>query len=232
MECSFGISGKDFVLLASDMSAGRSILQFKSDENKLKTLGPHLAMAYGGEPGDTNNFADFVERNVRLYHIRHNSALLPHAASAWIRRSLADAIRSRRPYAVSLLLGGYDTTTDLPHLYWIDYLGTKAVVPYAAHGFGQLVALSTMDKWWTEGCDRRQGLEVLKKCINEVAIRLTVKFNFNCIIIDKNGVHQLDLSSDDPFAKIEAEEAAEAAKIAAEQPSASPTPAPAVAAAA
>lgn len=153
------------------MTAGRSILQFKSDENKLKVLGPHLAMAYGGEPGDTNNFADFIERNVRLYHIRHNSALLPHAASAWIRRSLADAIRSRRPYAVNLLLGGYDTTSDEPHLYWLDYLGTKAVVPYAAHGFGQLVALSTMDKWWTEGCDRRQALEVLKKCIDEVAIR-------------------------------------------------------------
>ena len=43
----------------------------KSDENKLKALGPHLAMAYGGEPGDTNNFADYVERNLRLYHIRY-----------------------------------------------------------------------------------------------------------------------------------------------------------------
>jgi 20S proteasome subunit beta 4 len=212
------------------MTAGRSILQFKSDENKLKVLGPHLAMAYGGEPGDTNNFADFIERNVRLYHIRHNSALLPHAASAWIRRSLADAIRSRRPYAVNLLLGGYDTTSDEPHLYWIDYLGTKAVVPYAAHGFGQLVALSTMDKWWTEGCDRRQALDVLKKCINEVAIRLTVKFDFNCIIIDKTGVHNLDLSSEDPFAKIEAEEAEKAA--AEEQQSTSQTQTPAVAAAA
>ncbi|RSH80140.1 Proteasome subunit beta type-4 [Saitozyma podzolica] len=70
MECSFGLTGTDFVLLASDMSAGRSIIQMKSDENKIKALGPHLAMAYGGEPGDTNNFADYVERNMRLYHIR------------------------------------------------------------------------------------------------------------------------------------------------------------------
>jgi hypothetical protein len=93
MECSFGLTGEfhpctsaeashtlssleadrpgsDFVLLASDTSAGRSIIQMKSDENKIKALGPHLAMAYGGEPGDTNNFADYVERNMRLYHIR------------------------------------------------------------------------------------------------------------------------------------------------------------------
>lgn len=46
----------------------------KSDENKIKALGPHLAMAYGGEPGDTNNFADFVERNLRLFHIRYVTA--------------------------------------------------------------------------------------------------------------------------------------------------------------
>lgn len=52
------------------MSAGRGIIKMKSDENKLKTLGPHLAMAFSGEPGDTNNFADYVDRNLRLYQIR------------------------------------------------------------------------------------------------------------------------------------------------------------------
>jgi 20S proteasome subunit beta 4 len=46
----------------------------KSDENKIKALGPHLAMAFGGEPGDTNKFADWVERNLRLFHIRSVSS--------------------------------------------------------------------------------------------------------------------------------------------------------------
>jgi hypothetical protein len=81
------LTGKDFVLLASDQSAGRSIIKMKSDENKIRTLGPSLAMAFGGEPGewydawrrrgadcfagDTNNFVDYVERNLRLYQIRY-----------------------------------------------------------------------------------------------------------------------------------------------------------------
>lgn len=98
---------------------------------------------------------------------RNHTALLPPSASAWIRRSLAESLRSRKPYAVNLLLAGYDTTTDLSHLYWIDYLGTKAVVPYAAHGMGVYVALSTMDKWWYEGIGREDGIDVLKKCVNE-----------------------------------------------------------------
>jgi 20S proteasome subunit beta 4 len=80
--------GKDFVLLASDQSAGRSIIKMKSDENKIRQLSPGLCMAYGGEPGqshihvcyvddayfsltgDTGNFVDYVERNLRLYQIR------------------------------------------------------------------------------------------------------------------------------------------------------------------
>jgi 20S proteasome subunit beta 4 len=71
--------GKDYVILCSDMSAGRGIIKMKSDENKLKVLGPNLAMAFSGEPGDTNNFADYVDRNLRLYQIRY--ALSPPRCS-------------------------------------------------------------------------------------------------------------------------------------------------------
>lgn len=109
----------------------------------------------------------------RFFHSNHNP-LLPASASAWIRRTLAESIRSRKPYAVNLLLAGYDPTTSSPHLYWIDYLGTKAVVPYAAHGLGMYVALSTMDKWWQPEMGRGEGIELLKKCVDEVGKRESV----------------------------------------------------------
>jgi 20S proteasome alpha/beta subunit len=48
---------------------------------------------------------------------------------------------------VNVLLGGYDEATSTPHLYWIDYLGTMAEVPYAAHGYGAYFALSTLDRF-------------------------------------------------------------------------------------
>ena len=32
---------------------------------------------------------------------------------------------------------------------------------------GVYVALSTMDKWWYEGIGREDGIDVLKKCVNE-----------------------------------------------------------------
>ena len=96
--------------------------------------------------GDTIQFAEFVERNIRLYQIRHLYPLRPSAAASWIRRSLAESLRSRHPYAVNLLVGGYDLAEHTPNLYWIDYLGTVVEVPFAAHGYGSYFALSLLDK--------------------------------------------------------------------------------------
>ena len=102
---------------------------------------------------------------------RNQFPLSPASSASWIRRTLATSLRSRSPWAVNLLLAGYDTTSSTPSIHWIDYLGTKADIPYAAHGLGMYVALSTMDKWWYQGIDKREGLEVLRKCINEVELR-------------------------------------------------------------
>lgn len=96
--------------------------------------------------GDTVQFAEYVERNIRLYQIRNLYPLRPSAAASWIRRSLAESLRSRKPYSVNLLLGGYDTATHEPHLYWVDYLGTMTEVPFGAHGYGSYFALSLLDR--------------------------------------------------------------------------------------
>jgi hypothetical protein len=87
----------------------------KSDENKIKALGPHLAMAFGGEPGDTNKFADWVERNLRLFHIR----LVP---SSVLVRSKADYLEIILPYyhpqhphgSVALSLNPFDHEVHMP----------------------------------------------------------------------------------------------------------------------
>ncbi|KDQ11242.1 hypothetical protein BOTBODRAFT_35543 [Botryobasidium botryosum FD-172 SS1] len=194
MECSFGLVGKGYTLIASDTNSARSIVKMKNDEDKIKVLTPHLCMAYSGEAGDTVQFAEYVERNLRLHQIRHYTELRPPSSAAWIRRVLADSLRSRKPYQVNLLLGGYDTSDDTPHLYWIDYLGTMAKVPFAAHGYGAYFALSTLDRYHDPTADLEQGLETLKRCIEEVQKRLIVGLpKWNVKIIDQDGVRELEI---------------------------------------
>lgn len=42
---SFGMTGKDYVLVASDTSAARSIVRMKANEDKQKVIGKHLVLA-------------------------------------------------------------------------------------------------------------------------------------------------------------------------------------------
>jgi 20S proteasome subunit beta 4 len=37
--------------MAADTTSARSIVKMKNDEDKIKTLSPHLFMTYSGEPG-------------------------------------------------------------------------------------------------------------------------------------------------------------------------------------
>lgn len=105
---------------------------------------------------------------------RNHVPLRPPAAAAWVRNQLATSLRSRKPYSVNLLLGGFDPTSSTPSLYWIDYLGTLGTVPYAAHGYGAYFALSTMDRWHDPEGDLEKGLELLRKCIAELETRFIV----------------------------------------------------------
>jgi 20S proteasome subunit beta 4 len=51
MEFSFALTGKDYVIVAADTTASRSIVKMKTDEDKIKTLSPHLLMGYSGDSG-------------------------------------------------------------------------------------------------------------------------------------------------------------------------------------
>jgi len=194
MDSSFAITGKGYVIVAADMTASRSIVKMQSNVDKIKVLGSHLLMASSGEPGDTVQFAEYVERNIRLAQIRNTYPLPPPSAASWIRRELADSLRSRSPYAVNLLVAGYDLSTHEPKLYWIDYLGTMATVPFAAHGYGTYFSLSLLDKYHDPEATLEEGLATLRRCIDEVSKHLVVTpGKFKVKVVDKNGVQEVEL---------------------------------------
>lgn len=119
----------------------------------------------------------------------------PKAAAAWIRTQLAESIRSRKPYQVNLLLGGYDAPSKTPALYWIDYLGTQVEVPFAAQGYAAYLTLSTMDRYHRPDMSLDEGLDLLKRCIDELRKRLVIDVGtFTVRVIDEHGVRSIDLA--------------------------------------
>jgi 20S proteasome subunit beta 4 len=116
---------------------GATIL--KASDDKTRALNKHTLLAFSGEAGDTIQFAEYIQANVALYSMRNETDLTPSAVSSFVRGELSHSLRSRKPYTVNLLLGGWSELEKKPSLYWIDYLASAAKVPYAAHGYAQYV---------------------------------------------------------------------------------------------
>ncbi|XP_034455622.1 proteasome subunit beta type-2 isoform X2 [Hippoglossus hippoglossus] len=153
MEYLLGITGPDFVLVASDNVAASSIIKMKHDYDKMFKLSEKILLLCVGEAGDTVQFAEYIQKNVQLYKMRNGYELSPAAAANFTRKNLADYLRSRTPYHVNLLLAGYDDT-DGPGLYYMDYLSSLAKAPFAAHGYGAFLTLSILDRHYKPGQSR------------------------------------------------------------------------------
>ena len=134
---------------------------------------------------------------------------LPAQALAnWTRGELAKFLR-KSPYSVSLLIAGVDrpgaaeiaegeADVATPSLYWLDYLGNMAPMPFGAHGYCSYFILSTMDRYYKEGMSEAEATALAKVCIAEISERFMVDSGVDFLIklVDGNGVRVLDLQGD------------------------------------
>ncbi|XP_041378679.1 proteasome subunit beta type-2-like [Gigantopelta aegis] len=118
MECLIGIKCDDFVLLAHDNSAGRSVLVMKQNQDKIFKLDEKLAMVVCGDTGDTVYFGEFIQKNLAYYRIRNGYALSPNAAASYTRHEMAKRLR-QAPTLVNLIMGGMTLKlTNVPFILW------------------------------------------------------------------------------------------------------------------
>lgn len=75
-----------------------------------------------------------------------------------------------------MLIGSYDLKSKKPALNWVDYLAASVEVPYAAHGYAAYYILSTLDRHHKPGLSEQEGLELLKKCVEELRLRMPMEF--------------------------------------------------------
>lgn len=193
MDIILGIRVKDSVILASSKAVTRGISVLKSTDDKTRQLSPHSLMSFSGEAGDTVQFAEYIQANMQLHIIRDNCELSPQAISSFIRNELAKSIRTRKPFQVNVLIGGYDTKKSAPELYQIDYLGTKVELPYAAHGYSGFYTFSLLDRHYRPDMTCEEGLELLKLCVSELERRMPVDFKGVMVkVVDSDGIRVVE----------------------------------------
>ena len=190
MDCVFGVQGKDYILLAGDKAAvGNSIIKFQDTDRKVFKLADNQLMACVGESYDKKNFPKLVKANLELYFFRNGHRLTTDETAAYIRKELAEGIRSS-PHQCNCLVAGYDN--DGPKLYWLDYLGSYAKILKAAHGYGAYFLYGLMDNFYKKDLNLNEGEDIIKKCINELKTRFSINMvNFDVFKVTKDGVEDI-----------------------------------------
>jgi len=62
-------------------------------------------------------------RNLQLMEYRTGFEPGVEATAQFLRSEMASSLRSRTPFQVNVLMGGFDTIEQEAKLYWMDYLG-------------------------------------------------------------------------------------------------------------
>ena len=89
MDSIFGLVGKDFAILASDMAIARSILVYKHDVDKIVQLDSHKIMVGGGVQADNVNFAEYIQKNFKLYELSNDLKLSTKASANFVRNEVS-----------------------------------------------------------------------------------------------------------------------------------------------
>jgi len=184
-----------FVVLASDKSAfAFGALRISNNASKEYQLGEKLYMTAIGEAGDADNFGDWAKRNIYLYKLRHNYELSPHAAHHWLRKNIANNLRTEDFWRVDLLLGGYDDVEKKAFLGSVDYLGTGiSDQKYLFRGFGGRFSYAILDSLYKPDATVEEAIDIVKTCIKQNNKRFIASLpNFSLIVIDENGARHLD----------------------------------------
>jgi 20S proteasome subunit beta 4 len=194
MDIILGFRLADCTLIATSKAFTRGISILKQTDDKTRVLNSHNLMAFTGEAGDTVQFAEYIQANIQLYTMRENDIeLSPKATASFVRNQLASSLRSRKPYQVQVLIGGFDPKTNKSSLNWIDYLGTQVDLPYGAHGYAAFYTTSLLDKHYRKDMKLDDGLKLLEMCLKELQTRMPIDFKGVYVhVVDKDGIRQLE----------------------------------------
>ena len=190
MDCVFGVQGKDYILLAGDRaSVSNSIIKLQDTDHKIFKLANNQLIATVGESYDKKNFAKLIKANMELYYFQNGQRLTTDEAASYIRKELAEGIRSS-PHQCNCLVAGFDS--DGPKLYWLDYLGSYAKLLKAAHGYGAYFLYGLMDNFYRKDLSLAEGEGIIKKCINELKTRFSINMvDFDVFKITKDGIEDI-----------------------------------------
>jgi 20S proteasome subunit beta 4 len=186
MNSAFGLIGKNFALLVSDIKASKSLVNQKNDMDKIIEIGNKKMLIISGNSGDISNFVDFVQKTIQLYALKTGYSLSTHSVANFLKRELSQSFR-KGALTINLIIAGYDELVGIS-LYYLDYTGNLQRMNHCVQGYASLFISSILNRNYNPLLEIEDAVILLLKCILVLKKRFIINHsNFIVKIIDKKG---------------------------------------------
>lgn len=187
-----GFVGKDYAMIATDRNAGRSIMVFQQDADKIMELDSHKLLGLGGDSADCVQEPEFFQKNINLNFYKNGVPLSTHAVANYMRGEKSAKLRKGMAL-VDMLLAGYDEGVG-PSLYFIDYLASMQQLKKGCHGYAAFFCNSLLDFHWKPDMTIDEGLALMQLCAAEMKRRFAINMpNWIIKVVDKDGTRTLQM---------------------------------------
>jgi len=187
-----GFVGADYSIICTDRNAGRSIMVFNQEADKIMEMDSHKLLGVGGDPADCVNEPEYFQKNIQLNYYRNNVMMSTHAVAHYMRGEKSANLR-RGMKVVDMLLAGYDEDVG-PSLYFLDYLASMQKLDKGAHGYCGFFVNSLLDAHWKPNMTLEEGLQLMVLCTDEMKRRFSISMpKWMVKVVDKNGTRVVEL---------------------------------------
>jgi 20S proteasome subunit beta 4 len=176
----FGITGRNFVVLASDTAFRRGTQVVARDGHRVTSISKCALLVPVGDVSSGAQFTEFVQRNLALNGIINGKSISTRSAAYFTRREISKRLR-RSPVQADFLLAGVDldvrasekaNKSDLvsctPQLYSIDRAGASVELLFGAQGSAAPMVLALLDDKWSPLLSLEEALALARDCISQL----------------------------------------------------------------
>lgn len=186
MDCSIGIKGRNFAMVAADMKIATSIMVVKENHDKFQTLKNRIVVSATGDQGDAFRSMLSISEDALYEELQNGIELSPQVVAYMIQNKVHGGLRSRQLDVSSIVAGrgseGYS-------LWAVDRYGAICSGPFCANGYAAYFVYGIFDREYSADLSLDDALEIIQKCVDLLRERLVINLEgFLVKIVTDDGV--------------------------------------------
>lgn len=184
MNSLFGLRGKDFTLVASDMRLSKSVVTLLQDDRKHYAVWDRVSVGYSGEPGAVHSLLSYAREKLKFESLRNSVPVTAEVMAHVIQKTVHASLR-RNPYNAGCLVADKDV------LFAVDVYGAMWRADYACMGYAQYFLYGILDQEWNSDIVLEDAMAVVRKCATALKERFVLgATSYSVRIVTDQGIEE------------------------------------------